>query len=86
MIYHLTLPPLKLVEQGLGFGPDVELGVVVYEDDEVCVVDEPLARVIERVAPVNLADGPGLQHTGDLGKRRLNIIYSAHYVLKSLQR
>ena len=71
-LIHLALPPLELVQQGLGLGPDVELGVVVDQDDEVGVVNEPLARVIEGVSPVNLTDGPCLQHAGDLGKCGLN--------------
>ena len=65
---YLALPALELVQQGLGLGADVELGVVVHEDDEVRVVDEPLARVVEGVAAVDLADGAGLQHSGDLGE------------------
>ena len=75
---HLTLPPLELVEQGLGLGPDVELGVVVDQDDQVGVVNEPLARVIEGVSPVNLPDSSCLQHPGDLGKCCLNSKVSAH--------
>ena len=74
---HLTLPPLELVEQGLGLGPDVELGVVVDQDDQVRVVNEPLARVIEGVSSVNLANGPRLQHTGDLGECGLKSKVSA---------
>ena len=74
---HLTLPPLELVEQGLGLGPDVELGVVVDQDDQVRVVNEPLARVIEGVSPVNLPDGPCLQHAGDLGESGLENKVSA---------
>ena len=70
MIYHLTLPPLKLVEQGLGLGPDVEFGVVVDEQDEVGVVDEPLAGVVEGILPVHLPRA-SLQHAGNLGESRL---------------
>ena len=67
-ILYLTLSALELVQQRLGLGSDVELGVIVHEDDEVRVVDEPLARVVEGVAAVDLADGAGLQHPGDLGE------------------
>ena len=70
LISNLGLPALELVEERLGLGPDVELGVVVDEEDEVGVVDEPLARVVERVLAVNLP-GTRLKNAGDLGEGRL---------------
>ena len=41
-VSNLRLSPLELVEEGLRLGPDVQLGVVVHQDDQVGVVDEPL--------------------------------------------
>ena len=64
---HLGFPTLELVEQRLGLRPDVQLGVVVDEEDEVGVVDEPLGGVVEGVLPVALV-APGLQDAGDLGE------------------
>jgi len=44
------------------------LGVVVDEEDEVGVVDEPLAGVVERVTPVNLSGTPGLEDARNFGE------------------
>ncbi len=68
---YLGLPALELVEHGLGLWADVELGVVVDEEDEIGVVDEPLARVVERVPPVHLPQAARLQQAGDLHESRL---------------
>ena len=70
LMSHLGLPALELVEERLRLRADVELGVVVDEEDEVGVVDEPLARVVERVTTVNLP-GTRLQHARNLGEGRL---------------
>ena len=64
---NLGFPTLELVEQRLGLRPDVQLGVVVDEEDEVGVVDEPLGGVVEGVFPVALV-APRLQDAGDLGE------------------
>ena len=64
---NLGFPTLELVEQRLGLRPDVQLGVVVDEEDEVGVVDEPLGGVVEGVFPVSLV-ATGLQDAGDLGE------------------
>ena len=44
---HLALSALQLVQQGFRLGPDVQLGVVVHQDDQVRMVDKPLSSVHE---------------------------------------
>ena len=39
---------------------NVQLGVVVDQDDQVSMVNEPLAGIIEGIATVNLPDGASL--------------------------
>ena len=65
-----------MIQQKFGLRPDVQLGVVVDEEDEVGVIDEPLAGVVERVPPVNLPGASGFKNSGDLGKNCLCGKYS----------
>lgn len=44
----LILAALKLIQDGFGFWPDVQLGRIVDEEDDVGPIDEPLAGVVER--------------------------------------
>jgi hypothetical protein len=69
---YLSLPSLELIEQSFRLWPDVELGVIVDEQDEVSVVDEPLASVVERVLTVDFASATGFQNARNFSKNCLN--------------
>ena len=43
----LRFSSFELIKEEFRFRSDVQLGVVVDEEDEIGVIDEPLARVVE---------------------------------------
>ena len=53
---------------GFGFGTNVKFGVIVYQKDDISMIYEPLACIVEWIAAVNLANCSGLQNSWDLGE------------------
>lgn len=47
MYVYLIFSTLELVQDSLRFGSDIQFSGVIHQENDVCSVDEPLARVIE---------------------------------------
>ena len=71
MKFYLRLPSFELIEQSFCFGSNVQLGVVVDEEDNVGMIDEPLASVVERITAIHLSNRAGFQDAGNFSKRGL---------------
>ena len=64
-----------MIQKSFRLWSNVELGVVIDEKDEVGVIDEPLAGVVERVTSVDLSSTSGFHDTRDFGENGLRVIY-----------
>ena len=67
----LRFSSFELIKEEFRFRSDVQLGVVVDEEDEIGVIDEPLARVVEWIKTVNFASASGLEDARNFGERSL---------------
>ena len=50
---YLRFSTLELIQKRFSFRTDIQFGVIVNQQNEICMVDKPLTRIVEWVFSVD---------------------------------